>query len=76
MKLNSDGYEKFFIWNKSNSLQNLYTSRVKLISPEMDSCKQAAEILSMKVIGNNSILDVGCGTGYLYHSLKKKKTKD
>ena len=76
MKLKTTGFEKFFIWNKSHSLQKLYTKRVKLISPEMDSCKQAAEILSMKAIGNSSILDVGCGTGYFYHSLKKKKTKD
>ena len=27
----------------------------------------------MKAIGNSSILDVGCGTGYFYHSLKKLK---
>ena len=75
MKFKTTGFDKFFIWNKSNSLKKLYTKRVKLISPEMDSCKQAAEILSKKINDDNSILDVGCGTGYFYHSLKKKKLK-
>ena len=28
MKLNSNGYEKFLIWNKSHSLQKLYTKEL------------------------------------------------
>ena len=42
----------------------------------MDSCKQASQILK-KIIGKeNTILDVACGTGYLFHSLKKENKKE
>ena len=71
-KIKDDGFQKFFTWNKSLSLKKLYTKRVRKEVCEMDSCKQASQILK-KIIGKeNTILDVACGTGYLFHSLKKR----
>ena len=71
-KIKDDGFQKFFTWNKSVSLKKLYTKRVRKEVCEMDSCKQASQILK-KIIGKEStILDVACGTGYLFHSLKKR----
>lgn len=40
--------------------------------PEMECSKAIASILSKYVRDNESILDVGCGTGHYYRSLKKR----
>tara|TARA_B100000579_G_C22813134_1_gene846336 strand:+ start:1160 stop:1846 length:687 start_codon:yes stop_codon:yes gene_type:complete len=75
MIIKGDGFNHFFTWNKSKLLEQLYLKRVRLESPEMDSCKQAAEILSKELIPNETVLDVGCGSGYFFHSIYKKFPK-
>ncbi len=67
-----NSYYKFFTWDKSKSLNKLYTDRVKKKAKEMDSCAQTSEIIKKLIKPKESILDIGCGTGYLFCSLKKR----
>ena len=39
-----NSYYKFFTWDKSKSLNKLYTDRIKKKAKEMDSCAQTSEI--------------------------------
>ena len=66
-----NSYYKFFTWDKSKSLNKLYTDRIKKKAKEMDSCAQTSEIIKKLIKPKESILDIGCGTGYLFCSLKE-----
>ena len=59
------------IWLHSKHVVDLYTKRVKKLSPEMTCAKQAAQIISRNLKKNETLLDCGCGTGWFYHSIKK-----
>lgn len=70
--IGSDGYLKYCIWEHSSTVKELYTKRCTLEAEEMTSCAQAAELLAPLVKNGDTLLDAGCGSGYFFHSLKKK----
>jgi SAM-dependent methyltransferase len=62
------------IWEHSATAKNLYTRRAHG-QAEMDAAAQGTEILAPYITGAASpprLLDVGCGSGYLWHSFKKR----
>lgn len=60
-------------WNKEYC--EMFSKRARGILPEMESSKAVTKLLSKIIKDNNSILDVGCGVGHYYISLKKLKKK-
>ena len=55
---------------------NVYFKRSIGKSPEMETSKAMASIISNNIKNNQKILDVGCATGHFYRSLKKKINKN
>lgn len=61
------------IWTRTqNSLYQLYEDRVRGRAEELDCHAQAAEIYAPHHRPEDLILDAGAGSGYFYHSLKKR----
>ncbi len=58
-------------WNKEYG--EIFSKRARGILPEMESSKAVTKLLSNIMNNDNSILDVGCGVGHYYVSLKKLK---
>ncbi|MDR2946663.1 MAG: class I SAM-dependent methyltransferase [Candidatus Adiutrix sp.] len=62
------------IWEHSSTARNLYIHRAHG-HDEMDAAAQCAAILGPYITGAENpprLLDVGCGSGYLWHSFKKR----
>lgn len=62
------------IWEHSATARELYIKRAHGLM-EMDAAAQCAEILAPFIRGAPKpprLLDAGCGTGYLFHSFKKR----
>ena len=70
--INDEGYLKNCIWQHSKSVHELYRKRCCQEVPEMEASAQAAELLAPLVRQQEVVLDAGCGSGYFYHSLKKR----
>lgn len=64
--------EDFNIWSHSRHMVDLYRSRAMADGPEMTCSAQAAEILASESNPGDSVLDVGCGSGWFYHSLQRR----
>jgi ubiquinone/menaquinone biosynthesis C-methylase UbiE len=64
-----DGWDRFSIWEHSATVRKLYARRCRREAEEMTAHAQAAEMLSPRISAGDSVLDVGCGSGYFYHSL-------
>lgn len=64
-----NGWDRFSIWGHSATVRELYARRCSREAEEMTAHAQAAEILSQRIAPGDSVLDVGCGSGYFYHSL-------
>ena len=69
MIVSRKGWERFSIWDHSTSVRELYARRCRREVEEMTAHAQAAELLSSRIEPGDSVLDVGCGGGYFYHSL-------
>ncbi|WP_246657213.1 class I SAM-dependent methyltransferase [Methylocystis sp. B8] len=67
--VSQDGWDRFSIWGHSAIVRELYTRRCRREVEEMTAHAQAAEMLSRRIGAGDSVLDVGCGSGYFYHSL-------
>ncbi len=63
------------IWEHSAVVRDLYAQRAQGRAPEMDAHAQAVEILAPNLLsteGNMTVLDAGCGSGYLFHSFRAR----
>lgn len=65
----TDAYERWSIWEHSATVHELYAARCRREQPEMTCAAQAAELVAPFVATGDTLLDAGCGSGYLYHSL-------
>jgi 2-polyprenyl-3-methyl-5-hydroxy-6-metoxy-1,4-benzoquinol methylase len=70
--IRDDGWLKYCIWEHSAIVKDLYARRCRLEAEEMTCAAQAAELLTPLVTPGDTLLDVGCGSGYFFHSLKKR----
>ncbi len=70
--ISGDGWERYCTWEHSAALRDLYARRSKGVAEEMTCSAQAAELLGPSVRRGESVLDVGCGTGWFFHSLRKR----
>lgn len=66
------GWERFSIWEHSATVRELYARRCRGEEPEMTAHAQAAELLAPLVAPGDVLLDVGCGSGYLFRSLRSR----
>ncbi len=67
-----DGWRKYCIWEHSATVRELYARRCRLEEKEMTCAAQAAELLGPYVTPGDTLVDVGCGSGYFFHSLRKR----
>jgi ubiquinone/menaquinone biosynthesis C-methylase UbiE len=71
-RISVEGWDRFSIWGHSATVRDLYARRCRREAEEMTAHAQAAELLSQRISPGDSVLDVGCGSGYFYHSLKSR----
>jgi SAM-dependent methyltransferase len=73
--IRNDGWQRHCIWEHSATIHELYSRRARDESEEMDYAAQAAELLAPLAAPGDSLLDAGCGSGYFFHSLKRRAIK-
>lgn len=67
-----DGWARYSIWEHSGHIRELYAARARDEAEEMTCAAQAAELLAPIVRPGESLLDVGCGSGWFFHSLRRR----
>lgn len=68
-----DGWHRFNIWEHSASVRTLYERRARCQAEEMTCAAQAVALLRPLVSAGDTLLDVGCGSGYFFHSLSQRR---
>jgi ubiquinone/menaquinone biosynthesis C-methylase UbiE len=71
--IKSDGWDIYSSWENSSTVKDLYKERCRLEATEMTCHAQAVDILKSHIHVGDSILDVGCGSGYFFHSIASRK---
>jgi SAM-dependent methyltransferase len=71
-ELREDGWRTHNIWEHSRRVRDLYTARARGEAEEMTCAAQAAELLAMVARPGEALLDVACGSGYFFHSLRRR----
>lgn len=66
------GYNRYNTWEHSAPLQELYRQRCTKALPEMTCHAQGAELFAPHITTGDTLLDVGCGAGVFYHSLRSR----
>ncbi len=69
--IRDDGWQKFNIWEHSSQVRELYAQRCRREAEEMTAHRQAMQLLAPHVRAGDTLLDAGCGSGYLYHSVAR-----
>ena len=67
-----DGFRRYCIWEHSEAVARLYRARARDEAEEMTCAAQAAELLTPHLTPGDSLLDAGCGSGYFFHSLRRR----
>jgi len=67
-----DGFVRHSTWDHSESIARLYRARARDEAEEMTCAAQAVELLAPRVAEGDCLLDAGCGSGYFFHSLKRR----
>jgi SAM-dependent methyltransferase len=70
--LNDEGWARHWIWEHSATVRELYRARARDEAVEMNCAAQAAELLVPLVKPGDTVLDAGCGSGYFFHSLRRR----
>lgn len=72
VRLEPVGWSRHNIWEHATSVRDLYAQRAADEVPEMDCAGQAAELLAERAAPGDSLIDAGCGSGWFFHSLRKR----
>ena len=70
--IRDDGWDRHAVWEHSAALRDLYAARAAGEADEMTCAAQAAELLEPRVRPGETVLDAGCGSGHLWHSLRAR----
>lgn len=70
--IGNNGWSINNIWEHSSIIEKLYEQRCKLEIEEMTSHAQAVDLLMPYLESGDKLLDVGCGSGYFYHSIRSR----
>lgn len=68
--ISNDGWKRFNIWEHSSRVRQLYAQRCRREVEEMIAHRQAVRLLAPHVRPGDTLLDAGCGSGYLFHSIR------
>ena len=67
--ISTKGWDKYSIWEHSSTVNKLYSERCRKKTEEMTCAAQAADLFAISFSDKDTLLDVGCGSGYFFHSL-------
>jgi SAM-dependent methyltransferase len=71
-EIRTDGWSAHNIWAHSATMLDLYRRRARDEAEEMTCAAQAVELLAPLAVAGDSLLDVGCASGYFFHSLRRR----